>query len=590
MIRCFIMFSFGKKKQDNSQNQNIELRQDDSRAESIKSFIEILKKQHGEGLISEKTFKETLEKNEEELARLGGKAAKQKTDTSSVTDIQQSSDNAAGEETKGANKKTRKVSTKIRPKKESAESNPEKTVGEILKEEGVIHDAQNSANFGGAQNPSDFGGAANFVRVPEEKASKIKIEREVDLNRVVMDIEKLAAEVEALRDIKFQSDERIKEIAESIGEMRSLIFQRDGAIKELQIKFEKLDDAVSDIKPEKIAGEMKKREREMMEESAKVEKVERMAADMSLQIKNMQKILENIKSMENLANISREIEEKLLKMEELKTGTERDAEKSEKMYLEMERRTRELAQMREAVARLDELAKELLKSMDEDKIKIAGLASREDVQKALDSAMKLPIQNQEDKIGEKQNVESLLKSIEMQYRKGIISKESYEEVSGKNKALAQVLDKDIKDSEIKKPPQTILEWMAQTENGLKGLELKLSLLSGAIKNHGQQEPPQLLQSRQLPKAETEPEIYGSRQTISYESEIADTKNLLSELENQYREGLISEDAFGEARGKNLARLRDLEIQTPEKHVPKKTADKNNDISEKIDRLLAELGK
>ncbi|MBU3957998.1 MAG: hypothetical protein KKB25_02900 [Nanoarchaeota archaeon] len=532
-----------------------------NQGENIKNFIAMLKKQHDEGLVSEETFRESLAKNEEALKLMKKGAAPAggaQTQTREIKkEPRKKQKNGADIRDESPDEKT---DSQKNPETGSAAQTPEKTVGEILKEEGVIHD--------------------------EEKTSKITIEREVDLNRIVMDIEKLAAEVEALRNIKFQSDERIKEIAESIGEMRSLIFQRDGAIKEAQMKIEKLEDAISDIKPEKIAKELKKRERETAEQSAKVEKVERMGTDMALQIKNMQKILENIKSMENLAGISREIEEKLLKMEELKTGTERDAEKSEKMYLEIERRTREFAQTREAVARLDELTKELLKGLDEDKIKMAGLASREEVQKALDSAMKLPAQNREDKIGEKRNVESLLKSIETQYRKGIISKESYEEVSGKNKELAQFLDKDIRESETKKAPQTILEWMAQTESGLKELELKLSLLSGAIKNREQRESAQP-QPLQAPAAMT-----GQKPADNHESEnkseIADIKNFLSELENHYREGLVSEGAFEEARRKNLARLRGLEIETPENHVPKKSTDEKDDISEKINRLLAEL--
>ncbi len=673
------MFLFGKKNQTDSQQQGQgqppqgQPRQNQSpqkadaekgsgdedkkKADSIKSFINILKKQYSEGLISEKTFKETLAKNEEELKRIESGASpakqdsttKQKTDASAVAEAQQPSDNAAvqnapkKESRKGKKKpgKENVAGDEAQPDSLSAENNgdaagakktksakpekgedgslkgsgtdedesttnekqaqlkeeenaapaPEKTVGEILKEQGVIHE--------------------------DEKQGKIKIEQEVDMNKIVMDIEKLTAEVGALRDIKFQSDERIKEIAESIGEMRSLIFQRDGAIKEAQMKIEKLDDAVSDIKPEKIAGEMRKREQELMEEGTRIEKLERMTGDMVRQIKDLQKILDNIKSMKNLLSISKEIEEKLSKIEELKGGVERDAEKSEKMYLEMERRTQDFAQAKESIKKLDELTMELLKSMDEEKIKMGGLVSKEDLQKTLDAVLKPPVtgKSQEERAGEKQGIEALLKNLEMQYKRGLITKESYDEISEKNRTMLQILDKEIKEGETRKTPQSIFEWLAQIENELNEMRVRFSSLEKEQQNGmdaRQYEPAPDNELSYFPEKQQEPVStalemqHSSEYRSGNESEINDIQNLLSEIEDQYREGIISEGVFEEIREKNLEKLRELEsrknntaparasainLEKPAaKKVFKPAGGKKEYASKKINSLLEELQK
>ncbi len=265
-MKCIDMFLFGKK--HGQENQAGAAAPDAPSADdrkkeedSINSFMSILKKQYNDGMISEKTFRETLAKNEEALKQIkkgnGAQTQKQEikkennenvsenTDVKDAADFDSIKEDVTAEKNKrqakknsaendGAEQSDSKKGKNKRKKENEEDNNRQKTVGEILKEEGVIHD--------------------------EEKQGKVKIEQEVDLNRMLMSIEKLTAEVEALRDIKFQSDERIKEISESIGEMRSLIFQRDGAIKEMQMKLEKMDDAIADVKPDKIAGEMRKRE------------------------------------------------------------------------------------------------------------------------------------------------------------------------------------------------------------------------------------------------------------------------------------------------------------------------------------------
>ncbi len=310
-----------------------------------------------------------------------------------------------------------------------------------------------------------------------------------------------------------------------------------------------------------------------MEEGAKIEKLERMSEDIARQMKGMQKILENVKSMENLVSVSREIEEKLSRIEDLKAGTERDAEKSEKTYLEMERRMQELIQVRESVRKLDELTRELVKSVDEEKIKIAGLVGKEDLQKALDAALKPPNvgKTQEDKANEKREIESLLKNLETQYKKGLISKESFEEVSEKNKVLAQKMDAEIKDYDASKNPQTLAEWMQSVENELNSVEMKLSI---AETGNGMRQ-----NIRQAKEIKTDSPGFPKM------AEMNDIRSLLSELEDQYREGQITESAYEEMAERNRKKLEKIEASSKTGMIPER-----NGAAKKISSLLAELEK
>jgi uncharacterized protein YutE (UPF0331/DUF86 family) len=70
----------------------------------------------------------------------------------------------------------------------------EKPVGEILKEEGII----------------------------KEEIEEKPVKEEIDVRNVLVEVEKLKAIVDTLKAVKFEADERIKELAESVGEVRSL--------------------------------------------------------------------------------------------------------------------------------------------------------------------------------------------------------------------------------------------------------------------------------------------------------------------------------------------------------------------------------
>ncbi len=436
----------------------------------------------------------------------------------------------------------------------------EKTVGEILSEE---YAKQKTAE------PEEI-----EPKKPEEPKieSKIKIEEEIDLRKLLMDVEKLGAEVNALKEVKFHADEIIKELAESIGEIRSLLFQRDATIKETGAKIDKIEEIVSEIKPEKIASQLRKREAEISENIARIEKLERMSKDLLDQIRKSQKILENIKSMENLVEITKDIESKLEKIEELKSGTEREAGKTEKIYLEMGRRFSEFSAFKEKITKVEELSKELVKSLDEVKIKLENTVSKEDMQSALEDALKPPELGADvEELNKRKNeILSLLKNLGDQFRQGLISKESYDEVVEKNKSILQQIENEVKEAETRKKPENLIAWLNQIEEKIKDLELKTSVIEKSKVSRDTEEMRNQISSikEDLEKQKAMMEdILGlqlTQKTLTDETsekkarklEIESIKSLLATLEDQYREGVISEKTYMETKSKNLERLRE----------------------------------
>ena len=367
-----------------------------------------------------------------------------------------------------------------------------KTVGEILKEQGVIK-----------ERPKEE------VDVPEQKIEKGK-----ELESVIMKVEKLGVEVNNLKEVKFQSEDRIRELTEKIGELRSMVFQRESSIKELQTKIKLIDEAVSDVEPKKISKEMEKRKEEIEEKGMKIERLEAMNKDLLNSLRKVEAITENIKSVENLKNILDRIEKTESKNQKIRTDVDRMASKAEKFYMEMENRVKEFPEFKIRLDKIDDLSKELTKTVDGINIRLTAFASKHDLEtfkrgvdnviatnnekveervKDVEGVLKVPVKEIVDKknglIAKRDNVSRILEDVEEQKKGNKISEKSYREIKTKNESLLEKLDEEIRklegEEEFSTKPITAIigelqDSMAKLES--ENIELTLKSQTEVLRN------------------------------------------------------------------------------------------------------------
>jgi chromosome segregation ATPase len=352
-----------------------------------------------------------------------------------------------------------------------------KTVGEILKERGIIK-----------ERPKE-----------EEAEKKYKFEEEVSLKEIVMKIEKLGAEVIALKDVKFQADERIRELSEKIGELRSLMFQRETLIKEMESKVRVLGDSVSEIEPTKIMKEMEKRKVEMENLDMKMEKLQLTNREVMKSLENVKGVTDNIRSVENLTQTLKKIDEMVEKGDKARSDVDRLSAKTERFYIEMENRAKEFPEFKIKLEKVDDLTKEITKTVDEINIKLANFVQKDNFEifkksldrmfasnkeeinerlKDIEEVLKVPgeeiLNRKNNLMSKRENIFKLLANLEEQNRKGEITRNAYNEIKVKNESLLKKLDEEIKKMEgeesfsIKTLPRIINE----LESGLSMLEQK----------------------------------------------------------------------------------------------------------------------
>lgn len=419
---------------------------------------------------------------------------------------------------------------KLLPKEEHVE----KAVGEMLKEEGIIQD------------------------VPEtEERSSLAETGNAGMDRVVMEVEKLREVVNTLKSIKFEADERIKELAESIGEVRSLFFQRDSTITEMERNMDILKTAIEDIQPEKFRKMIEARDKDMNKMNLNFEKMNKVFEDVNERLGKTERVLDKVRNVEDIDELNREVHDYFDKIKNLKWAVERDSAKSERFFLESEKKFKDLTNMQMKLEQTEELARETLKDLDSTKIKIEAFVSREDVLKEIDDRLKVGTKK-EVKVAEqtkrKEEIEILLKNLDNQYDRGLISKESYQEIKEKNLVVLEDIEKEIERIQTEREPTNINEWSKIIEDGMENLRINLEFNKekiDAVQSLMEvRRPPRV---ERLPRAEKkEPE----EKTI-LDKEIREIEELLTLVDEQYHEGFISKKSYDEIRMNNLDKIKEL---------------------------------
>lgn len=463
----------------------------------------------------------------------------------------------------------------------------EKPVEEILKEQGVV-----------------------APREKEEAEEEKEVKAKPEMSNLVMKIEKLQAVVNTVKELGSGRDERINELAENIGEIRSLLFQRDATISEMESKVEKLEETMKEVEPRKIEKKMEKRQENIEKIKAQLEKIESVQNDLSKRIRKSEKILDNIKSMENLTKVAKDIEDKIDQIEDMKDSTKRNAAKAERFYLEMGKKLDEFETVKEDVDKLDEMTKELMRSIDENRIQLDSRITKKELDKTVEEITKIPEAGKEDRIKglqeKKGEIQSLLKRLEEQKEDKIISESSYEEIYQKNKALLEEIDEELRELESGEG-KNLQDWVKGTNEKIKKIkeELKLSKVKqrkfegkmddlnrklSDIDDNLVEINKKIKKGVEVPEKEArEKEERPSPKKENLMNKKREIIELLKHIEDEYRKGNISEKAYNEIKSKNLQKIEEVEKQLEEETGKEEKGKEEKTELDVLEEKISSLG-
>ncbi len=173
--------------------------------------------------------------------------------------------------------------------------------------------------------------------------SAIPTESSAGTMKILMEIEKLKVKTDTLSEMRSALDERLGHIQENMGEMRSMLFQRESSQKELEGKVEKYLDLVEALEPQKFLREFDKRDKELAAQQMRLEKLEAMGADVARTANSTKTLLESMGSLKNLANMNREVAEKLSKMDATVNRSQKTSDDIDAAFIELGKKLEEFS-------------------------------------------------------------------------------------------------------------------------------------------------------------------------------------------------------------------------------------------------------
>jgi len=301
---------------------------------------------------------------------------------------------------------------------------------------------------------------------PAYVSQTVQLELQKFQEKFNVELERIKASMDAMKETRASTDERIHMLTEGIAELRSNVFQREAGIKEQEMKLTKLKEMVDEIEPQKISKDFSKRDKTANDMELRIEKLEVKTGDLSKTINEINALLKSIGGLENAADINHEAAKKLEKIEEINKSAERLSLKIEKIYLDMNKRLERFNIYEARQDNISEIVNDMIRNFDALSLKFESYAEKKemttlkediaDVLKKMDElkkTLKKAVPFAEAQVPEelsaleteKEDIESLLSSIEYGHERKQIKDDEYASMKEKNEARLKEIKQKIAD-------------------------------------------------------------------------------------------------------------------------------------------------
>src|SRR4030042_590616 len=225
---------------------------------------------------------------------------------------------------------------------------------------------------------------------PDEERLKEKIMMELSpkMEKINVRMVKLKAFVDALKEDKTGERESSQRLTEEVGEARSAMNSVESRLSEIELKLEDVSETLADLKPKRFAKDLQKKEEELKLHEAQLEKLDDMNSTILKRVNQIQIILEKLGNIESIATMTKDISKKMVSIDEREKKITRLADKIDSMFVGKNNRRQGYIFSKAKQDSLDDLSKEMLKSMDEFSTKLMRYAEKDDIELLRDTLEK----------------------------------------------------------------------------------------------------------------------------------------------------------------------------------------------------------
>ncbi len=212
---------------------------------------------------------------------------------------------------------------------------------------------------------------------PKDDTEIGKVKKTMD--DITIKTDKIEGKLEMLDNIEKDKNEEISRLTEEIGELRSMIFDREKSSNDVLTKFEKIKDATEEINPGRIKKNMDRKGKKLLELEAKLEIETERNTKFEKQITKIDKVYENIKSIESLTNITKYIDKQIKKIKDEKDYINRTTSKVEQIFFELNKKQEALDSITEKIEGNKELMEDNVRAIDAVEMKFESMITKKDM-------------------------------------------------------------------------------------------------------------------------------------------------------------------------------------------------------------------
>lgn len=271
-------------------------------------------------------------------------------------------------------------------------------------------------------------------------------------------VEKTKALVEGIKEAKNITDDKIQRMTESFAEIRSIVYQREAQAKEQEVVFDKLKDAISQVDSARMLREFTTRDEQMRDVNTRLERLERSGKMLSDTMSKIRGLMTDVGSLENIIKASKHVGEKLENIQEIEGRMKATSTRLDGVYVDLKKRLDEFAIYKVKQDKLEGISGDLMKNLEDMTRRLTDYATKDDIElvKQLVSGVKEQMKHatattvtvelppeakslQE----EKEEIETLLSTLEENLSNKEISQEEYDSAKSKNQQKIKEIEEKL---------------------------------------------------------------------------------------------------------------------------------------------------
>ena len=217
----------------------------------------------------------------------------------------------------------------------------------------------------------------------EKEESKAEDSKPAGSASVEADLIRIKAQVDSFSELRKVFGERFSRTNEMIGELRGMIIETNKDLQQIQLKSAKAVDLVEAVQPDKLMTDMRKQDVKTEVLKANIESNEARMDTILKELKDIRGQLNSFRGIEEIVKLSEEVKDELIKIRKVKSTAERHSDKIESIFIDFQKRVRELTELEGKVNDNLSNIEKVMKDFDSMKVKIIEKADKKEVEKLI---------------------------------------------------------------------------------------------------------------------------------------------------------------------------------------------------------------